>query len=102
LFASKYLSFSGQNFFAYSSLPQALNNTFSISAWIMTNSYPASIVSLGRSPSSSDGEFVLEINKHGILHFWDYSKSTGQGFSILGGSVVSDAGIVCNALTACQ
>eukprot|EP01036_Dinobryon_divergens_P035152 gene35152-45506_t len=56
------------------------------------SSHPASIVSLGRSPSSSDGEFVLEINKNGIVHFWDYSKSTGQGFSILGGSIVSDGG----------
>ena len=93
----KYLSFSGENSYAYISLPQALNSTFSFSAWITTkNSHPASIVSLGRSASSSSGEFVLEINRNGNLHFMDYSYSSstkGSGFSVLGGKVINSA---CN------
>jgi hypothetical protein len=52
----------------FSSLAKALNNSFAISAWITTNSHPASIVSLGRGASSSGGEFVLEIAKNGNLH----------------------------------
>ena len=94
LFVSKYLSFSGSNYYGYSSLAKALNSTFSVSAWIATNSRPASIVSLGRSSAaaSSGGEFVLEINKDGDLNFWDYSPSTGPGFSILGGDVTNNQG----------
>jgi hypothetical protein len=97
LFVSKYLSFSGENFFAYSSLAQVLNSTFSLSAWITTNSHPASIVSLGRSSSSSSassrgGEFILEINSNGKLNFKDFSPTTGPGFSVQGGTVVNSAG----------
>ena len=101
-FALKSLSFSGDNFYLYNSLPQDLDSTFTISIWIKVNSYPASMVSLGRSPSSNDvGVFVLEINKNGVLHFWDYSKSTGQGFSVLGGNVIYDAGMIYYNLAAC-
>ena len=97
LFVSKYLSFSGENFFAYSSLAQVLNSTFSFSAWISTNAHPASIVSLGRSSSSSSassrgGEFVLDINSNGKLRFKDFSPTTGPGFSVQGGNVVNSAG----------
>jgi hypothetical protein len=107
LFVLKDLSFSGENFFAYSSLAQVLNSTFSFSAWITTNSYPASIVSLGRSSSSGSsssssgsssgassrgGEFILDINSIGKLRFKDYSPTTGPGFSVLGGNVVNSAG----------
>ena len=94
LIYAKYLSFSGENSYAYTSLPQALNSTFSFSAWITTNSHPASIVSLGRSASSSSGEFVLEINRNGNLHFMDYSYSSstkGSGFSVLGGKVINSS-----------
>ena len=97
VFVSEYFSFSGDNSYLFSSLKVALNSTFTISAWISTNSrHPASIVSLGRSPSSlsstSGGEFVLEINKDGNLHFWDYSPTTGLGFSVIGGKVTNYAG----------
>jgi hypothetical protein len=91
LFVSKYLSFSGENFFAYSSLAQVLNST---------NAHPASIVSLGRTTSSSSsssassrgGEFVLDINSNGKLRFKDFSPTTGPGFSVQGGNVVNSAG----------
>jgi len=109
VFASKYLSFSGDNSYLFSSLDVVLNSLFTISVWISTtkNRHSASIVSLGRSPSSSKGskeslgrspssntggEFVLEINKDGNLHFWDYSPTTGSGFSVLGGKLINYAG----------
>ena len=105
LFVSKYLSFSGENFFAYSSLAQVLNSTFSFSAWITTNAHPASIVSLGRTSSSSNsstsstssassrgGEFILDINSNGKLRFKDFSPTTGPGFSVQGGNVVNSVG----------
>ena len=96
LFTKESPLFYDDNFHAFSSLPQALNVTFSISVWITASSYPASIVSLGRSAASSSnkaaGEFVLEINKKGNLYFWDYSPTTGVVFSVSGGKVLNDAG----------
>eukprot|EP01036_Dinobryon_divergens_P036456 gene36456-47467_t len=97
LFTKETLFFYGDNFHAFSSLPKALNFTFSISVWITASSYyPASIVSLGRSAASSSnqaaGEFVLEIDKKGNLHFWDYSPTRGVVFSVSGGKVLNNAG----------
>jgi hypothetical protein len=38
-------------------------------------------MSLGRNVSSTDGELVIDLNEAGQLQFWDYSVSTGYGFS---------------------
>ena len=94
IFTSKYFSFSGDNSYLFSSMERTLNSTFSISVWISTSSrHPASIVSLGRSPSrSTGGEFVLQINKDGNLYFSDYSSTSGAGFSVVGGKVINYAG----------
>lgn len=91
LFSTALLSFSGSNFDLYSSLPQALNNSFTVSLWVVALSpYPALLVSLGRSAAHPDsGQFTIEIDKNGHIHFWDYSlATTGRGFSVLSGDLI--------------
>jgi hypothetical protein len=71
-------------------------NYFTISAWIKASTSPttvSSIVSLGRSPTNYDGEFVLSITKQ-KLAFFDYSDATGLGFSRSGFKTISSGKII--------
>jgi hypothetical protein len=53
------------------------SNQLSLSAWIKTTSTGNElIVSMGRSPSSFEGEWVWGIS-NGQLYFWDYQGSNG-------------------------
>eukprot|EP01036_Dinobryon_divergens_P035129 gene35129-45476_t len=90
LFSTALLSFTGSNFNLYASLPQALNNSFTVSLWLSELSpFPVSLMSLGRSAAYPDsGQFTIEIDKNGHIHFWDYSLATGRGFSALSGNLI--------------
>lgn len=74
----------GKHYNLYSSLPQALTNTFTFVAWITTSTYPATVVSLGRSAASVGAELVIDLDSTGRLRFRDYSPNTGYGFSARG------------------
>jgi len=53
------------------------SNQLSLSAWIKTTSSGSElIVSMGRSPSSFEGEWIWGIS-NGQLYFWDYQGSNG-------------------------
>lgn len=53
------------------------NNQLSLSAWIKTTSAGNELlVSMGRSPSSFEGEWIWGIS-NGQLYFWDYQGSNG-------------------------
>ena len=73
--------FDGTHFEWYSSLHQVIAGSFTFSVWVKTSTYPAVIVSLGRSASSIDGEFIIELDESGRLHYWDSSLRNGTGFN---------------------
>ena len=90
IFFAVLFSFAGSNFYLYSSLSQTLNEDFTISLWVVAlSNYPASLISLGRSAAyPNSGQFTIEIDAIGHIHFWDYSTATGRGFSVLSGNLI--------------
>jgi hypothetical protein len=82
VFFQKMLFFDGEVYHQYASLPIANFTTFTFAAWVSTSTYPAIVVSLGRSAAASaGGECVIDLDKTGRLRFQDYSPNTGYGFS---------------------
>lgn len=54
-------------------------NNFTVAMWITTKTSSSSLISLGRTPSNFDGEFVFKIESK-KLSFFDYSYDTSFGF----------------------
>mmetsp|Transcript_516 Transcript_516/g.766 ORF Transcript_516/g.766 Transcript_516/m.766 type:complete len:741 (+) Transcript_516:99-2321(+) len=72
-----------QSYLYFPSLSQPLTNYFTLSLWVTPTVSPASVtlMTLGRSASNFDQEFLLETNSRKNLVFWDYSSAAGYGFS---------------------
>ena len=96
IFSSPNQVFNGSNFLLVKNFNTSFQwNCFTISAWIKASTSPttvSSIVSLGRSLSNYNGEFVLSITNQ-KLNFFDFSYATPNGFSGSGKAVLS-SGIV--------
>eukprot|EP01036_Dinobryon_divergens_P027954 gene27953-36822_t len=84
--------FNGSTYLRYSPLSVSLGNYFSISVWVTPFAVSnAVIVSMGRSPTNSNGQFVLYFGSNGILQYFEYNN--GYGVSLSSSSSSLKAGI---------
>lgn len=84
VFFAPLFQFEGNSYNLYTSLPQALTNTFTFLAWISTSTFPSTVVSLGRSAVSAGAEMMIDLDSTGRFRFRDFSPNTGYGFSTRG------------------
>jgi hypothetical protein len=96
IFSSSKQVFDGSNFLLVNNFDTSFQwNYFTISAWIKASTSPttfSSIVSLGRSPTNFNGQFVFSISNQ-KLSFFDGSDESLLGWGFLGsGKTVLSSG----------
>ena len=77
------LQLNGSYYLQYSSLPADLSISFSISLWVIPFAlrWSSVLISLGRSPSNYNGEFVLSIDPPGTIQYYEYNNEYGISLS---------------------
>ena len=87
-------NFQGSNFLYYSSFSSALGATFSISLWItpQANTVNSVVVSMGRSPTNVDNQFVVAMLSSGKIQYYENNYGYGNGVSLLSPSSLTAGG----------
>ena len=79
--------FNGSYHMYYNSLDNAPSNYMTISLWVNTTTKSTTVVSMARTPSNYNGEFLLDITSTGKLEFWEYNN--GYGLDVYSNTAVT-------------